>query len=162
MKGSGLTRLRELALQDSWEKHPSLPEYARCVRNYTDRTSNGLTICILDLLRFTGNQAERISNTGRYIDDSKVVTDTIGFKRRIGSGTWIPGSGQNGTADISATIKNKSGIGVSVKIEIKIGRDTMSPAQIKYRDQVVKAGGQYWLVSNMDDFMSYYNRLISL
>jgi hypothetical protein len=160
MKGRGLKQLKEMALADSWERHPNYPDYARCTRNYTEKSANGLTLCILDFLRFSGQQAERISVTGRYIDQSKVVTDTLGFAKKIGSGTWIPGSMQPGSADISATIKNKSGVGVSVKIEVKIGKDKMSPAQERYRDQVVNAGGEYWLCHNLDEFISFYNKLL--
>lgn len=155
MKGNGLKRLRELAWKDSWERHPSLPDYVRVIHNYTDKTANGLTRCILDFLRFSGNQGERISNTGRVLDNSRVVADVLGTQRRIGSMTWIPGTGAAGTADLSAIIK-----GISVKIEIKIGRDVMSAAQERYRDQVIRAGGQYWLCHNMDEFHTFYTKLI--
>jgi hypothetical protein len=148
-----LKQLRELSLAESRRRYPNMPEEVRSTRNYTDKTANGLTKCIIDFLRFSGWQAERVSNTGRYIDGSKVVTDVIGSKRRIGSGKWIPGSGQKGTADIAATIWGRS-----VKIEIKI-RDSQSVFQKQYQLQVEKAGGLYWLVRSFDEFMNYYNQL---
>lgn len=150
----GLELLREMALADSWEKHPTLPDYARCTRNYTDKTANGLAICILDFLKFSGSQCERIAVTGRYLDQSKVVTDVIGNKKRIGSGKWIKSSMQPGTADLSATI-----LGKSIKIEVKI-KDKQSPAQKKYQEQIESAGGEYWLCHSMDEFLSFYNKLI--
>jgi len=131
-----------------------MPEYVRSTRNYTDKTANGLTKCIIDFLKFSGWQAERVNSTGRYIDGSKVVKDVTGFQRRIGSGKWLPSSGQKGTSDISATIAGRS-----VKIEIKM-KDRQSPDQIAYQMQVERAGGLYWLVRSFDEFMSYYNGII--
>jgi hypothetical protein len=151
----GIELLRELAFADSRLKHPTLPESARFVRRYSDKTANGLAKCIIDLLRFSGHQCERVAVTGRYIDNSKVVTDVTGSMRRIGSGKWIPPSMQPGTADLSATINGRS-----VKIELKIGRDKQSEAQKKYQDQVEKAGGIYLLVHSLDEFLTYYNQLV--
>lgn len=122
-------------------------------RRYTDKTANGLTICILDFLRLQGHQAERINSTGRYVDNTKIVSDVLGFKKRIGSGQWIKGSGQKGTADISSTI-----LGLSVKIEVKM-RDRQSPDQIAYQEQVERAGGMYWIVRSFEEFMNKYNEL---
>ena len=147
----GLKKLRQLALADDRIKHPTFPERFRAIRNYNDRTANGLTRCIIDYLRFTGCQAERINNTGRYIDGSKVVKDTIGRTYKIGSGKWIPGSGTKGTADISAIIAGKA-----VKIEIKIGRDKQSPDQIAYQQAVEKADGLYWVCHNFEEFLYQY------
>ena len=120
---------------------------------FSDKTANGLTKAVIRFLQLHGWQAERISNTGRYIDDSKIVTDTCGFQRKIGSGKYIKGSGTNGTADISATIKGRS-----VKIEIKM-KDKQSDAQKKYQADVERAGGVYWLVHSFSEFINYYNTL---
>jgi len=148
-----LKALRELALANSRKRHPNLPESVRSCRNYSDKSANGLTKCVIDFLNFSGHQAERVSSSGRYLDNSKVITDTLGFKRRIGSGKWIPGSMQKGSADISATINGRS-----VKIEIKM-QDKQSEAQRKYQEQVELAGGKYWLVRSFDQFLTYYNDL---
>lgn len=155
----GLERLRELALADSFDRYPNMPDYVRSTRTYTDKTSGGLAFCISDFLRFKGHQCERISVTGRYIDQSKTVTDTLGFTRKIGSGKWIKSSMQPGSADLAATIKNKDGIGISVKIEIKIKRDLQSPLQKKYQQQVEAAGGIYLIIKSFDEFLNYYNEI---
>ena len=152
---NGLSQLKELALNQSRTKHPSLPESARCTRSYTDKTSNGLQKCISDFLVFSGHQCERIAVTGRYLDNSKIITDILGSKRKIGSGKWIKSSMQPGTSDISATIWGKS-----VKIEIKIGRDKQSEAQKQYQKGVEMAGGKYWLVRSFDEFMNFYNGIV--
>lgn len=155
MPSKGLEQLRELALTDSWEKHPNMPDYARCTRNYTDRTSNGLQLCIIDFLRFSGHQCERIAVTGRYLDNSKVVTDVLGSKRKIGSGKWIKSSMQAGSADLSCIIN-----GYAVKLEIKIKADRMSALQKKYQEQVEKAGGLYLIIRSFDEFLNCYNKII--
>ena len=150
-----LKQLKELALDYDRKKNPNFPEYARSVRSYTDKTSNGLTKCIIDWLKFSGWQAERISVQGRYVDESKVVTDVIGRKMKIGSGKFIPSSMQKGSADISATIRGKS-----VKIEVKIGRDRQSQEQLEYQRQVEQAGGVYFIAVSFEDFLNKYNQLI--
>ena len=157
---TAIKRLKELELQKSRERSPNLPEYARVAYKYSDKKANGLTRCIIDWIKFNGGQAERISVTGRYIDNSKVVTDVLGNKRKIGSGTYIPSNMQVGSADISATIKNKNGIGLSCKIEVKIGRDIQSPEQKKYQEQVESAGGVYIIARNFEDFVKDYERLV--
>jgi hypothetical protein len=156
---ASLPQLKEMALDYSREMHPDLPEYARYIKPYSDKTANELTRAVIDFLKYKGHQAERVSVTGRYIDNTKVITDTLGFKKKIGSGKWIKSSMQPGTSDISATIKDKNGIGISVKIEIKIGGDRQSEAQKQYQKGVEMAGGKYWLVRSFDEFMKYYNEL---
>lgn len=122
---------------------------------YTDKTANGLTKCIVHWINLNGYQAERISTTGRYIDNSKVVTDILGNKKKIGTGKYIKGSGTNGSADISATIKGRS-----IKIEVKIGKDKQSDAQKKYQEMIEKAGGVYFIATDFDDFMMFYKGII--
>lgn len=145
--------LRELSLSASRTKYPTMPESVRSTRNYTDRTSTGLQKCIIDFLNFSGHQCERIAVTGKYIDNSKVVADVLGSKRRIGSGKWIRSSMQKGSADLSAII-----FGRSVKIEIKM-KDKQSPDQKAYQQQVESAGGLYWIVRSFDEFLSFYNTM---
>lgn len=134
--------------------HPTLPEAARYVKPYSDKSANSLTRAIIDFLRFSGFQAERINCNGKMIDNTKVVTDVLGDRRSIGSIKWLPTSGQKGTADISATIQGKA-----VKIEVKIGKDRQSEDQRKYQADIERAGGLYWIVRSYDDFLSHYTRL---
>ncbi len=150
-----IQQLRSLYLEESRRKFPSLPEYARVAPKYCERTANGLQKMILDFLRFNGHQAERISVTGRYLDNSRIVTDVAGRMKRIGSGRWIPGSMQPGSADISATINGRS-----VKIEVKVGRDQQSQAQREYQRQIERAGGVYVITRNFDEFYQWFNTFV--
>ena len=118
---------------------------------YNDSTANGLTKCVIDYINLSGGQAERISNTGRYIDESRIVTDVLGNKKKIGTGKYIKGTGTNGTADISATFKGKS-----IKIEIKM-KDKQSEAQKEYQQSIERAGGIYFICHNFDEFLEKFN-----
>ena len=59
-----------------------------------------------------------------------------------------------GTADISATIGGRS-----VKIEVKVGRDRQSEAQRIYQQQVEAAGGIYYIATDFESFVKWYNEL---
>ena len=147
--------LQDLIWQLECIKYPRMPKEYIPKPTYSDKTANGLTKCIIHFVKANGYQAERISNTGRYIDNSKVVTDSMGFQKRIGSGQYIKGTGTNGTADISLTIKGKS-----IKAEIKIGKDRQSEAQKKYQADIERAGGIYIIVKDFDDFINFYKKFI--
>ena len=152
---SAIKELKNLYLEDNRKKYPSIPEQCRVVYQYKPTTANGLTRCVIDLLRFSGWQAERISNTGRLIDRSRVVVDCTGRARRIGSTQWIKGTGTDGTADVSATIAGKS-----VKIEIKVGKDRQSAAQKQYQADIDRSGGVYIIVRDFGSFMQWYKQFI--
>ena len=122
---------------------------------YTDATANGLTKCVIDYINFSGGQAERISNTGRYIDESRIVTDVLGNRKKIGSGKYIKGTGTNGTADISATYKGKS-----IKIEIKM-KDKQSEVQKEYQQAIERAGGIYFICHTFDEFLEKFNTFVN-
>jgi hypothetical protein len=152
MNKANKTTLVNLAVQELKVKYPSFPDHCIPVPKYSDKTANGLTKCVKDFLNLLGHQAERISSMGRMIDKTQVVTDCIGRRKTIGSMQYIKGTSTNGTADISATIKGRS-----VKIEVKIGKDKMSQAQYKYKDDILRAGGIYFVATDFDMFMDWYN-----
>ena len=127
----------------------SLPDYALTVPPYTDKDANGLTKCIIDYIKLTGGQAERISVTGRRIDKRETFTDAVGYKRQIGRVQWTKSNMQKGSADISATIQGRS-----VKIEVKMGTDKQSKHQKEYQKEVEQAGGIYMIARSFDDFLN--------
>ena len=156
-------RINELYLNYQRKRSPNFPEHARLTYKRRDNSANALTQCILDYFKYNGWQAERISTTGRYIDESKVVTDVIGRVRKIGTGKWIPGTGTKGSADISATLPITIGehrIGLSLKIEVKFGKDKQSADQKNYEEQIKSTGGVYLIARNMDDFINDIDNLI--
>jgi hypothetical protein len=149
-----LQQLTELDWQIRCANTRMRPDYVVKTK-YSDKTANALTKSIIAWINLNGYQAERISTTGRYVDNSKIVTDVLGNRKKIGSGKYIKGTGTNGSADISATIKGKS-----IKIEVKIGKDKQSEAQIKYQQMIEKAGGIYFIAKNFDEFHNFYITLV--
>jgi hypothetical protein len=97
---------------------------------------------------------------GRRVDNTKTVKDVLGFTRVVGSVSWQKGTGTKGSADISATIPmvvNNMKVGVSVKIEVKYGKDRQSEDQKKYEHSINEAGGIYVIARNIDDFIEWYD-----
>lgn len=143
-----------MATDEAKRLHPNTPERFIARREFSDKTANGLTTCIIQYIRLMGGQAERISNTGRRIDTRTTFENVIGQTRTIGGANWIPGTGTNGTADISATIAGRS-----VKVEVKCAatHDRQSQAQKDYQQSVEAAGGLYVIASTFAGFMEWYN-----
>lgn len=157
LKSEAIKALEIKAVQACQAKYPCMPPSHYINTNkYSDRTANNLTKCVIDWLKLNNHQAERISVTGRYIDNSQIVTNCIGQTKRIGSGKWIKPSMQAGTADISATIG-----GMSVKIEIKIGKDRQSEVQKQYQYEVERSGGVYLIVGDFQSFYDWYYMFIA-
>lgn len=152
-KTSAVKLLEVMANEAARAKYPTTPPEWLAPRKYRDDTANALTKCVIDFLKLSGHQAERISNTGRMIDRRQTFTDVLGNRRQVGSSKWIKGTGTNGTADISATIAGKS-----VKIEVKIGRDRQSQAQRRYQEEVESAGGVYVIAATFEGFYDWYNQ----
>jgi len=150
---SALKLLNELA----WNKlraNSSMPDYAIPKPKFTDNSANALTKSIIAWIELNGYQAERINNTGRYVDNKKTVKNIMGQYITIGSGQYIPGTGTKGTADISATIKGKS-----IKIEVKYGKDRQSEAQKEYQVTIERSGGVYFIAKTFDDFYNFYQTI---
>lgn len=145
-------RLQQLHADYTKAKHPNFPEYALPKKSFNDNSTNGLTKCVIDFLNYSGHQAERISTTGRWIVD----------KGSVKGGYFIPGTGTKGSADISCTIKpNKLPFGVSVKIEIKYGKDRQSDVQKQYEQHIQSAGGIYIIVRDFDSFVEWYDNFMN-
>lgn len=148
--------LEQLALDKLKERYPSNPYYPKAT--YTDATTNGLTKCVIDFIKFSGYHAERINSTGFLKDNRKTSTDILGRKRTVGTVQWIKSNSQTGTSDISATIKGKS-----IKIEIKCmatGDKKQSKEQKVYQEQIEASGGVYLIVRNFTQFYEWFNDFV--
>ena len=160
-----VSKQRILESKRKWlhKEHPTWSEAE--VGNFmyfekSDNNTNGLTQCILYFLKYEGCQAERINTTGKFTDNRKIVVDAVGFQREIGSKSWQKGTGTKGSADISATIPvsiHGVMVGLSVKIEVKFGKDRQSIEQKKYEQSINDAGGVYMIVKDMDSFIEWYD-----
>ena len=149
-------RLNQILTDEEWRKHPNQRrDLTMPIKHYEVTKANGLTQAVIAVIRCAGYQAERINTTGRQIDNRKEFIDVVGIRRTVGSITWIPGTGTKGSADISATIKGRS-----VKIEIKIGRDRQSQAQLDYQADIERAGGIYVIIKTLEDFFQWFDNFL--
>ena len=159
-----LTDLTELEARDRHARNcPDMPLAYLSRTKYTDKNANGLTKCIVDFLNLSGHQAERIRSEGRMIDGTKQYTDVLGHRRTIGSVKFIKASSQNGTADISATIRvyvMGKPIGIACKWEVKM-RDKQSDAQKQYESRIADAGGKYFIVHSWVEFYEQYKSVLA-
>jgi hypothetical protein len=155
IKSLDVKMLGDRATDEAKRLHPNTPERFIARREFTDKTANGLTNCVIQHIRLEGGQAERIANMGRRVDTSHTFEDVTGRTRTIGGSKWIKGTGTNGSADISATIDGRS-----VKIEIKCAatNDRQSECQKQYQQDVEKAGGLYFIASTFAGFLAWYNQ----
>jgi len=119
--------------------YPNLPEKAIPTPAKPKDTANEITKAIIKYCTWRGWQAERVNVTGRWI-----------FNKRANRQLWIPTSGTRGSADIHATIA-----GMSVKIEVKAGKDRLSDYQKDYARRVIEAGGHYLVVHSFEDFYNW-------
>jgi len=153
-------RLYAKLLEQYRAAHPNYPDHLSMpMKKYALGTANGLTQAVKLWIQAHGYQAERVNTMGRMIDNRKRVIDAVGFERTIGSTEYIPGTGTKGSADIHASIplKGSNGFAVSVKIEIKIGKDRLSEHQHKYCEQITIAGGVYMVVKTIDDLLNWWD-----
>lgn len=145
-----------LLLANQWnelkrQQHPTIPQHAFPQTKFSDRTANGLGKCLKTFSIVEQFQCERISTEGRVIDSRKTVQDCLGHRKVIGSIKRIPTSGTKGSADYSLTINGRS-----IKVEIKIGKDSQSYAQKEYQRQVEAAGGIYLIISSFQQFYDWF------
>jgi hypothetical protein len=122
---------------------------------FSDKSEKELERCILYFAELEGFQAERIKVKPNRVDNRRHFIDAAGFNRTIGSVTFTKSSMQAGSADMSLTIR-----GMSVKCEIKIGKDFQKKNQKEYQQQVERAGGQYWIVKTFQEFFDKYHQFI--
>lgn len=149
--------MKRLKLESILEKSPGFfaasGGYTMAVKPYTDKTANGLTRCIIDFLTFKGHYANRISTQGQArVNDIKRYSiftrqlETVATKVQ-----WTKSSTRKGTPDIEAIIN-----GQAVKIEVKVGKDTMKDDQKKEQVKIENAGGRYYVTTDMPSFLQWF------
>lgn len=153
-KSKALLELEQLALQDKLMRLPEIPMEWMAQPKFNDNSANALTQATIAYIKLIGGQAERISTTGRVINNTKTFTNVIGQTRQIGSAKYIPGTSTKGSADISATINGKS-----VKIEVKFGSDRQSEHQKEYQKAIEAAGGVYLIARTFEQIKGEIDNL---
>jgi hypothetical protein len=136
-KSTAVKELERMANEAAMFKHPTCPHLAP--RKFRDDNANGLTQCIVQYIVLSGGFATRINNQGTW---SKKLN------------RFIPGTSRKGLSDVMATYK-----GLSLHIEVKIGKDRQSGAQKKVESEVTRSGGLYYLAKNFTDFKEWFDSI---
>lgn len=118
------------------------------LKPYSDRTANKLTAAIIDWINYSGfGHAVRVNTMG--VARKEKIQLAFGNVRELTR--FTPSTTAKGTFDISATIKGRS-----VKIEVKIGKDKLSPAQEKQMQKEQSAGALCFIAKDMESFVTWY------
>lgn len=104
---------------------------------YGDKNANLLTKSIIQYINYTGGFAHRQQSQGQY--NAKL-------------GRWTKGTTAKGISDINGLLN-----AVPLSIEVKYGRDRMSEAQHKVKNQIQAAGGHYYEAKNLPDAIDWIN-----
>jgi len=151
--------LHDMANQKARQKYIDAgvdPDYS-APKKFKVNNANSLTKAIKTFLILSGHQCERISTTGRVIDERQTYTDVLGHLKQIGRMRYIPGTVTRGSADLSSIIRRPGEkYGISVKIEVKWNKDRISSDQKIYCEAVEKAGGVYIIAKDFDSFHQWY------
>lgn len=117
-----------------------------------EKKANGLTQLILNFLTWKGHHANRINTQGQVrvhkVPRFNLHTQTIQHTDQV---RYTKSMTKRGTPDISAIIKGRA-----VMIEVKVGRDKLSEAQLKQGEEIVGAGGMYFVARDMQSFYNWY------
>ena len=140
----------------SEQKHPNVVADGHyCLPKFPDvTTANGLTQFVVNFLDWNGSYGNRINTVGRVIKagrDIQTINGTIRAKT-----VMIKGSTKKGTADVQAVINGRS-----LALEIKVGKDRMSEAQLKQQQAVQNAGGYYYVIRDVDTFLALYDKFMA-
>jgi hypothetical protein len=112
--------------------------YSMKVQPYDDRTSNGLTKCIIDFITHLGGYANRISTTGT-------------MRKINGQVKWTAGNSNKGAPDVRAIFQGRS-----MDIEIKIAKDRLSEAQVRELKRIKEAGGLAFVAKDFPSFLEWW------
>lgn len=136
--------LKRMKLDNIKEKAPGFFElsggYEMKIKSYRDDNANNLTKAIVDFINFSGGDANRINTQGQ-------------MRKINGRMVWTHGSTRKGTADIHAIFQGRA-----ISIEVKIGNDKQSEAQLKEAERILNAGGLYYVAKDMVSFLEWWNK----
>jgi len=119
----------------------------------SEKNTNGLTKIIMKFLKLKGHYANRINTQGQARMGRKIVYyEAFTNKPVYAEGiTYTKGTTRRGTPDIDAIIYGKT-----VKIEVKVGRDSMRDEQWDEKCAIESAGGFYFIARSMQPFYEWY------
>jgi hypothetical protein len=99
--------------------------------------SSRLTDAVCNYLNYAGHFVYRSNNMGRQLPN----------------GRWINPKGKRGIPDISGCAKN----GKALYVEIKIGRDKLTPEQQMFQNEVRRRGGYCLEIRSVDEIINWHD-----
>lgn len=151
-----LEHLKQLMIEERKRTHPNTPYYIPNVWQTAKPEAKELKR-IVAFLNLSGHYGQIMTNTGKRIDNTKIVKDVLGNYKQIGSVEYRPSTIRNGTADIMATINGQT-VWIELKRIYKNGRDRQSQAQIDFQRDMEAIGAKYVIVHSFEDFYEWFNR----
>lgn len=134
------------AYKDGFYCQPTMPKV---------NTSNGLTTYIVNFILWNGYRATRVNVSGRLIEAPQRQASGV----ILGTKKYMHSATRKGSADVSSTIPI-NGVGASVMWEIKIGQDRPSLHQLKEQAREERAGGRYFFVKTVNQFLTIFDELV--
>ncbi len=138
-KPESVRELEQLKNELDRVKHPNVDPKYLAPYVYRDDTANGLTACIVSYITLRGGFASRVNNGGTWRKDI---------------GKYTPSGSKRGISDIIGTYK-----GISLMVEVKIGRDKMSDHQERVKAEHEAAGGLWFTAHDFAEFKSWFDGL---
>jgi len=141
VKPAAIKELEQMATAAAREKHPNIPEYALAPRKFRDDRANELTKCIVEYIKLKKGFATRLNSTGIYRNDIK---------------KFVPNTQRKGMPDVFGLMEGKT-----LFIEVKIGNDRMSLAQLKVKNEAEANGAYYHIARNFTDFKNWIENTLT-
>jgi hypothetical protein len=137
-----LKELNDFKTAQNCKRYPNLPKSAVAKGGFKDSNANELTKAILyHFEEVLGGLAFRVNNTGIY--DPRA-------KRFRSSHT------RKGIPDIIAVLHS-----VFIGIEVKYGKDRMSPHQKQMQKDIEAAGGLYFVAKTFEQYTNTLHQLLN-
>lgn len=152
-----LEKLKEMIKEDQRAKYPTIPDHALTVNTFEkmspEKREKKRIEKFLNLSK--GCKGTIIENRGQRIDNRKVVKDSIGRQKVIGSVEFIGSGMRRGIADILAVINGRS-VEIELKRHYKKGKDRQSVFQKEEQRKAEESGGVYIIVKDFEEFYQWY------
>lgn len=126
--------------------------------------TNNITTGIINFLESEGHVAMRINTQGQFEQitpasyNYKQLISTIEIAKMYGYvvGKWRKSNSTEGVSDVLCCLKG----GKFLAVEVKFGKDRLSPAQSELLNKIFVLGGEYCIAKSLEDFIKYYEQTI--
>lgn len=132
------------------------------------KTTNNITKGIVHFLLIEGHCASRVNTQGQFepanaASFSESIGGLIKALRASGLivGRWRKSGSRKGFLDINATIRTRSGLGLSLYADVKFGDDELNDDQIEFVKEAQAAGAIVFPeVRDLEHFKELYASIV--